>query len=210
MSSWKGGFVIAFGLLVLLAGSAAAAPQASKTPAPAAASAPGSNATFEGFFSEQLLAAMLTAGAPYEQAMEEEVGVGPFSKTVHVDVKLTDPKVKVQKDGIHVTMSYQVTDPSGLLNTSGIATPLMQITPIPGKNVFEAKLTSAGVTVAGVELPLEDALDPIELPAVYPDELDLGDKTVTAEAHATDLILEDGRVHVKGYVLFLPKAPAKK
>ena len=58
-----------------------------------------------------------------------------------------------------------------------------------------------------------------QLPGVIQEEVDLGDKIIAAEAKATDVILEDGKVRVKGNVVFKPKgltapvpaaSPAKK
>ncbi len=183
-------------LFVLLAGPSAAPAKA--------APAPG----FEVVFSESLLDAMLKAAAPFEQQVEQEVGALGFTKTIVVNVKLTDPVVVVKKDGIKVTLNYQVNDPSGMLNKSGVATPEMQIVPVAGGN-FEGRLVKSGLMLpGGVELPVEDMVEPIELPGVIAEEIDLGDKIVNAEAKASEVILEDGKVRVKGTIAFKPRAVA--
>lgn len=189
-------YALTFAALALLAAPA--------TPAPAkGAPAPG----FEATFSEALLDALLKAAAPFEEQVEQEVGALGFTRTVVVNVKLTDPVVVVRKDGIKVTLNYQVTDPSGMLNKSGVATPEMQIVAVPAKNAFEGRLVKSGLVLpGGLELPVEDMVEPIELPGVIAEELDLGEKIVNAEAKATDVLLEDGRVRVKGTVTFKPKA----
>jgi len=173
--------------------------------APPAAKAPA----FEVTFSEALLDAMLKAAAPFEETVEQEVGALGFTRTVSVNVLLTDPVVSVKKDGIKVTLNYRVTDPSGMLNKSGVATPEMQIVAVPAKNGFEARLVRSGLVLpGGIELPVENLVEPIELPGVISEEVDLGEKLVTAEAKASEVLLEDGKVRVKGTVTFKPKAAA--
>lgn len=201
--------MIALSLAVMLL-SAPAASSAKTGPAPA----------FEAIFSEALLDAMLKAAAPFEETVEQEVGALGFTRTVIVNVKLTNPVVSVKKDGIKVTLDYHVTDPSGMLNKAGIATPEMQIVAVPSRNVFEARLVKSGLMLpGGLELPVEDMVDPIELPGLITEEVDLGDKIVNAEAKATEVILEDGKIRVKGSVVFKPRtviapvpatSPAKK
>ena len=122
-------------------------------------------------------------------------------------MQLTNPKVHVAADGVHVSLDYHLTDASGLVDTTGVATPLLVITPIPAKQVLEAKFTHSGVALpGGVEMPLEELVDPIEIPAVIPQEIDVGGKTVVAEMHASEVLMEEGRIRLRGTVTFKPKA----
>lgn len=179
-----------------------AAPAASPTASPKPAAAPG----FEITFSEAMLGSLLTAAAPIEEDVEQEVGMLGLTRTLQIHVKLTDPVVRVQKDGIKVTMNYHLTDPSGFVNQKGVATPEMQIVPVPAKKIFEGRLVRSGLMLpGGIELPIDNLVDPIEIPSVIPQDLDVGSKVLAAEARASDVILEDGRVRVRGTVTFKPK-----
>ena len=84
-------------MMILLGAAPAASPTATpKSPAqPAAAPATG----FEVTFSEALLGSLLTAAAPIEEDVEQEIGMLGLTRTVQVHIKLTDPVVRVQKDG---------------------------------------------------------------------------------------------------------------
>ncbi len=186
-----------------------AAPVATAKPATAALAAPAG--IVETILPESVLAALLVAAAPFDETMEQEVGGFGFTHTVELKVHLSDPKVHVAVDGIHVTMNYHLQDASGVIDTSGVATPLLQITPIPAKQILEARFTHSGVTMpGGIELPLEDLVDPIEIPAVMPQDVDVGTKTVTAEFRVTEITLEEGRVRLRGTMAFRPKAAATK
>lgn len=67
--------------------------------------------------------------------------------------------------------------------------------------MIEGRLSHSGILLpGGSELPLEGMVKPIELPAVFNETVDLGEKTVPAEARATEVILEDGRVRLKGTI----------
>ena len=196
-----------FFLVILLGAAPAASPTASPKPPAQQAAAPASG--FEITFSEALLGSLLTAAAPIEEDVEQEIGMLGLTRTVQVHIKLTDPVVRVQKDGIKVTMNYHLTDPSGFVNQRGVATPEMQIVPVPSKKIFEGRLVRSGVMLpGGIELPLDNLVDPIEIPSVIPQDIDVGSKVLAAEARATDIVLEDGRVRVRGTVTFKPKAAA--
>lgn len=212
-------------ILVLAAATGASKPAATAKPAPAATakSAPAATAKpaaavaaapagiVETILPESVLASLLVAAAPFDETMEQEVGGFGFTHTVELKVHLSDPKVHVAADGIHVTMNYHLQDASGVIDTSGVATPLLQITPIPAKQILEARFTHSGVTMpGGIELPLEDLVDPIEIPAVMPQDVDVGTKTVTAEFRVTEVTLEEGRVRLRGTMAFRPKAAATK
>jgi hypothetical protein len=170
----------------------------------------GSSGPFETVLSEQVIGALLSASAPFDETMEQEIGILGISKTVTLSIHLSEPKVKVSPDGVHVTMNYHVTDDSGVLDQSGVAMPLLQITPVPAKQTLEARLTHSGVVLpGGIELPVESLVDPIEIPAVMMEDVDLGSKVLVAEVHAREVINEEGHVRIRGDVTFRPKAVAK-
>lgn len=189
--------------LTLLAASAATptpAPKPAATPAPAAA-AP--KAGFELVVSEALIGALVTSMMPYETVMESEVGVGAFTKTISVNVRLTNPRVKVTPQGVKVTVDYATDDASGVLTKSGTAVPTMTLTPVLSKGIIEGRLVRSGVMLpGGIELPIEDLVEPIEIPAVIPQQIEAGDKLVNAEARMTEVVLEEGRVRVRGETTF--------
>lgn len=198
----------AFFALTLLAASAAPTPgpkpAVPATPAPAAAPA-ATKAGFELVISEALVGALVTSMMPYETVMESEVGLGAFTKTISVNVKLTNPRVKVTPQGVKVTLDYATDDASGVLTKSGTATPTMTLTPVPSKQIIEGRLVKSGVMLpGGIELPIEDLVEPIEIPAVIPQRIDAGDTPVDAEARMTEVVLEDGKVRVRGEATFKP------
>lgn len=190
-----------------LAAAPAATPAGTSKPAPVPAA--GAAPSFEAVISEAVIASMLTAMMPYDAVMEQEVGALGFTKVVQVNVRLTDPKVKVAKDGIKVTVNYALSSPSGMFNQAGTAYPQMTLTPVPSKQMIEGRLVKSGVTLpGGMELPIEDLVDPIEIPSVLPQEVELGEKNVIAEARMNEVLLEDGKIRVKGDVVFKPAAVA--
>jgi hypothetical protein len=174
-------------------------PPAAATPAPAPAKAA---ASFELLVSEALIGALVTSMMPYDAVMEQEVGAFGITKTVTVNVHLTNPRVKVTAQGVKVTLDY-TTD--GAINKAGVAVPTMTLTPIPSRGIIEGRLVKSGVMLpGGIELPLEDLVEPIEIPAVIPQEIEAGDKVIAAEARMTEVILEEGRVRVRGDATFKP------
>src|SRR4051812_14239710 len=119
----------------ILAAAATAKPASSAAPKTAATAKPAATAAVkvapsapgdavEMTMPESVLGALLTAAAPFDETMEQEVGAFGFTKTVQVKVHLTDPKVHVAADGVHVTLNYHLSDASGLVDTTGVATPL--------------------------------------------------------------------------------------
>lgn len=177
-----------------------AKPAATATSAPAA---PKASASFELLVSEALLGALVTSMMPYDAVMEQEVGAFGLTKTITVNVRLTNPRVKVTPQGVKVTLDYAADDATGVFSKAGTAVPTMTLTPIPSKQVIEGRLVKSGVMLpGGIELPLEDLVDPIEIPAVIPQEIDAGGKIVAAEMRMTEVILEEGRIRVRGDATF--------
>lgn len=178
-----------------------ASPAATATVKPASTPAPA-KAGFELVISEALIGAMVTAMMPYDTVLEQEVGALGFTKTIIVNVHLSNPRTKVTASGVIVTLDY-TTD--GAFAKSGIATPTMILTPVPSKGIIEGRLVKSGVTLpGGIELPIEDLVEPIEIPAVIPQQIEVGDKTIAAEARMTEVLLEDGRIRVRGDATFKP------
>lgn len=176
---------------------ATAKPVATATPAPAA-----KPAGFEMTISEALIGAMVSAMMPYDTMVEQEVGALGITRTIQVNVHLSNPRTKITPAGIVVTLDY-TTD--GAFAKSGTATPTMTLTPIPSKQIIEGKLSRSGVMLpGGIELPIEDLVEPIEIPAVIPQKIEAGDKTIAAEARLTEVILEEGRIRVRGDATFKP------
>jgi hypothetical protein len=104
--------------------------------------------------------------------------------------------------GVKVTLDYAIT---GSFTKNGTATPTMTLTPVPARQIIEGRLVNSGITLpGGIELPIEDMVDPIEIPAVIPQEIEVGEKTIAAEAKLTDVVLEEGRVRIRGDATFKP------
>jgi len=179
-----------------------ASPAATATAKPAATTAPAKAAGFELVISEALIGAMVAAMMPYDAVMEQEVGALGFVKTITVNVHLSNPRTKITPAGVVVTMDY-TTD--GAFTKSGVATPTMTLTPVPSKQIIEGKLVRSGVMLpGGIEMPIEDLVETIEIPAVIPQQIEVGDKTIAAEARMTEVLLEDGRIRVRGDATFKP------
>ena len=180
---------------------------AAATPAKAAA-APAAPSGFEAFVSEQTLAGLLAAAAPWHDTESQDYDVLGMTKTVTLDVTVSDPVLHVAHDGLHLDVNWHVRSASGVVDANGVAHPDLQVVAVPGKNVFEVKVVRANVELpGGIDLPLEQVIDPIELPAVIPQDLDVGDKTVPAEVRLSDVVPEDGRLHLRGTVVYgKPKA----
>lgn len=181
-----------------------ASPAATTTAKPVATSAPvvAKAAGFELVISEALIGAMVSAMMPYDSVMESEVGALGFTKTIQVNVHLSNPRTKVTASGVIVTLDY-TTD--GTIAKSGTATPTMTLTPVPARQIIEGRLVRSGVMLpGGIELPIEDLVEPIEIPAVIPQQIEVGDKTIAAEARMTEVVLEEGRIRVRGDATFKP------
>ena len=196
-------FVVPF---VALPAALVAAPAGSPAPSPAPASVPAKAPGFEVVLSEALVGAMLTAVMPYETVMEQEIGALGLTKTVQVNVRLSNPRTRVTREGVKVTVDYVLNGGGGMFDRSGTATPTLTLTPVPARRVIEGRLTNSGVFLpGGIELPLESLVEPIEIPAVVPQEVEAGDKVIAAEARMTEVVLEDGRIRVRGTATFRPK-----
>lgn len=204
MSTGNMGFVVVRLLAVLLLAPvcAVAAPPASPAASPAPAAV---RPSFEVTLSEALLGALLSSVMPYQTEMEQEIGAFGLAKTVRVDVTLSNPRTKVTPQGVKVTLDYVLKSETSVLNRSGTAVPTLTLTPVPERKVIEGRLVRSGVMLpGGIELPIEDLVEPIEIPAVIPQEIEAGEKTVAAEARLTEVILEEGRVRVRGEAAFTP------
>lgn len=193
-------------VLLLAPVCAVGAPPASPVATPPAASA---RPTFEVTLSEALIAALVASVMPYETVIEQEIGAFGLAKTVQVDVRLSNPRTKVTPQGVKVTLDYVLTSETPMLNRSGTAVPTLALTPVPSRQIIEGRLVKSGITLpGGLELPIEDLVEPIEIPAVIPQEIEAGEKTISAEARLTEVILEEGRVRVRGDAVFKPGKPA--
>lgn len=179
---------------------AKSAAKAAPAPTPIAPSG-----AIEAALSDAAIEALLKAAAPFDETMEQEVGALGFTKTVQVKVHLTNPRVKVSADGVHVTVDYHLQDDSGVVDTVGTATPLLVITPVPAKEMLEATFARSGIELLGVEVPLETLVDPIEIPAAVAEDVDLGDRKLATHARVTEVVPQDGRVLLKGTVSFSPE-----
>ena len=89
--------------------------------------------------SEATLGALLSAVMPYDTIVENEIGALGITKTITMNVSLTNPRLKVTAQGIQVTLDYAVT---GSFSKSGTATPTMVLTPVPSRQIIEGKLGS--------------------------------------------------------------------
>jgi len=188
-------------MAMLLAATAAAAPAKPPAPAPAPTG-------FEAYVSEATLGGLLSAAAPWHQTTSQDYDVLGMTKTVTLDVTVSDPVLRIARDGLHLDVAWHVRSASGVLDANGVALRDLQITAVPAMSAFVLKLVRANVDLpGGIDLPLEQVIDPIELPAVIPQDLDVGDKTVPAEVHLSDVVPEDGRLHLRGSVVYgKPKA----
>lgn len=176
-------------LLVLGAG-----PHASATRAHARAADP----ELEIVIPERMLEEFLVAAAPFERTITRDVGVLGLTRTVSLDLTLTKPKVKVTPAGIQVTLDYWIRGPGGI-SSKGQATPTLQLRAVDGKGLLEGKLTGARLSAAGgIELQMDDLLEPIQFPVAVMGPIPVGDSVIDAQTVARDVILEDGKVRVKG------------
>jgi hypothetical protein len=172
----------------------------------AAPALPATNQVIETVIPESALGSLLNAAAPFDQTFDQDLEILGMSRTLSIKVHLSDPKVHVAPDGIHVTLKYHLTDDSGVVDMDGTATPLLTITPVPSKKMLEARFSHSGVTLpGGIELPLETLVKPIEIPAAISEEIAVGSKNLSADIQVTDVVTEEGRVRLRGTVVFHPK-----
>lgn len=165
----------------------------------AAAAAPA----MEVVLTDEVLTAFLQAVSPLETKTTQQLGM---YGTVQLTVTLTRPSVRVTNAAIKVRVDYRVRDASGAVDLGGVATPDLRIVAVRDKGILEARIVGLGIELpGGVTVPLEAALEPIELPGVWQAEVQVGDKTLVAEARATEVVPEAGRARVKGAVTFTPK-----
>ena len=168
---------------------------------------PAGNQVIETVIPESALGSLLNAAAPFDQTFDQDLEVLGISQTVSIKVHLTDPKVHVAADGIHVSLKYHLTDDSGVVDMDGTAPPLLTITPVPAKKTLEAKFSHSGVMLpGGLELPLEKLVKPIEIPSFISEDIAVGSKGISADVQVTDVVTEEGKVRLRGTVVFHPKA----
>lgn len=146
----------------------------------------------------KMLESLLEAAAPFERKITQQVVLMGFSQKVNVDLRLTSPRVEVTPKGVRVTFDYVLKGPGGI-TSRGRATPKMELRPIPDKGIIEGRLTGAKLSATGgIEVPVEDLLEPVQIPASASGPLVLGDKKIQAEGRAREVVLEDGLIRVRG------------
>lgn len=147
---------------------------------------------------ERMLEDFLVAAAPFDQTLTREVAVLGFTRSVKLDLTLTNPKVKVTPAGVVVTMDYLLRGPGGV-TSKGVATPKLDLKAVEGKSLLEGRLSGAKLSATGgIELPVEELLEPIQFPAGATGPIPVGNSVVEAQAHAREVLLEKGKVRVKG------------
>lgn len=187
-------------LLLLLTAVVCAAPDAGVT-TDAESDAPG----FEMILPEKMIEDLLSAAAPFDREVKKNAG---FLGDVRFNVRLKNPRVKVTPSGIHVTLDYYVSSASGL-GTSGTARPRLELKPDENSGDLIARLVDATISSTGITLPLEQAVEPIRLPASATGPLQLNGRTIEASGRAERVVLENGRVRVIGSWSFRPVSSKK-
>ncbi len=153
---------------------------------------------------DKLLTELLVAVSPIEHTVKgEALGLTGAGK---IHITLSNPQARISSGAVKVKMGFRVRDESGLLDLNGVATPDLRIVAMPDKKQIEARFVRFLVTLpGGVGVALDGYLEPILLPGVWSNELMFGDKQVAAEAVAKEVVLEPGRVRLRGVVVFKPK-----
>lgn len=193
-------------VLLTLAADPGAEPSEAQTAAATADAARGP--AVELLIPEQMIEDFLTAAVPYKTTVIQNVNVFGFAKKVQLNLRLTDPKVKVTPDAVFVTFAYDLKGPGGI-TSRGKATPRMDLRVIEGKGQLEGRLTGAKLAATGgLDIPVDDLIEPIRFPAVASGPLSMGDTKLQAEVNATGVELEKGQVRVKGRWTFAPAASA--
>jgi hypothetical protein len=165
-------------------------------------------AEFSITLSEGVLAGLLTAAAPIEQVVEQDVGVAGRMQLV---VTFTEPQVRITNAAIKISMNYHAKNNSGFIDVRGVAKPDMVIVANAAKGVFEARFTRVILTLpGGIEVPVEGALKPIEIPGVITEEVNLGAKVISAQGRGSSVQLETGKVHLRGTMEFSAKAAPRR
>ncbi len=200
-------------VLALLASSSDAPmplPATAQASAPVEARETARPAELELIIPERLIEELLTAAAPFDRVIHQEVAAFGLTQRVRLDLRLMRPRVKVAKEGVRVTFDYDLRGPAGL-SARGEVTPLLQLRALPGRGVLEGRLTGAKISATALEVPLDDLVDPVLIPAMAEGPMEVGPQTVHAELSAREVVLEEGRVRVLGAWLFrkAPAAPAK-
>ncbi len=194
-----------FVILVMLAAEPAVS-GASQSAAEPAESEVTSEPSVELLIPQEMIEEFLVAATPYTRIITRDVNVLGFSKKVQLNLRLTEPKVKVTEKGVFVTFAYDVRGPAGT-SARGRATPQMELRIIKSKGIVEGRLTGAKLSAAGgVDVPMDDLIEPLRFPAATSGPLVMGDTKLEAKIHATDVVLETGNVRVKGRWSFAPGA----
>jgi hypothetical protein len=192
-------------LLVLLATSPVPPPAPDEAPPKDTATPP--EPELEWVIPQQMLEALLVAAAPFDRVIHQDVSMLGMSRKVRLDLRLTRPRVQVTPAGIRVTFDYDLRGPAGL-SSRGQATPRLELRALEGRGLLEGRLTGAKLAATGVEIPMEDLMDPVRIPASLEGPLELGTSRVLAALHAREVVLEEGRVRVRGGWSFQRAPPA--
>lgn len=191
-----------FALLTLITLAAAPVADAGVDDSAPVESAPA----FELVIPEKMLQDLLEAAAPFDRDIKRSVQVMGFSQDVTVSVRLSKPKVAISPSGVRVTMNYALASGSGLIGTSGVITPRLELKPDAKTGDLVARMVDASMSSTGVSVPLEDVVDPIHIPASTNGPLDVGGRNVDASAKITRVALDDKTIHVFGSWTFKPVA----
>lgn len=187
-------------LVVLLTLAADPTSSSPDSKAPTTASEP----TVELVVPERMIEDFLSAASPYKRTLTQDVNVLGFSKKVQLNLRLTDPKVKVTPEAVFVTLTYDLKGPGGI-TSRGRATPRMVLRVVEGKGLIEGRLTDAKLSAAGgIDIPVDDLIEPVRFPAETSGPLAVGDTKLQAAFRASDVELEKGQVRIKGLWTFKP------
>lgn len=147
---------------------------------------------------QQMIEDFLAAAMPYERTVNQQVGAFGIMQTVKVHLRFTHPRVSVTPKGVVVTMDYVLKGPGGV-TSRGRATPRMELRALNDQNLIEGKLTGARLSATGgINIPMDDLMEPVRFPAGADGPLDVGGKKVIAQGRAREVVLEDGVVRVRG------------
>ncbi len=149
--------------------------------------------------SQESLQGLLEAMAPIENSATIRFG----GARIKVFLRLSEPKVEVTPEKILISAKYEARDENGLIRLNGVAHPEMEIVKAPNRPRFQGKMKRSGILLpGGIDLPIENFVPPINLPATYSNQFRLRDKTVTANSEVKRVTLVKGKIRLHCDVTF--------